>query len=244
MLSPFIESCQELVFPSCCLECGKRLPCRELPLICSDCLTSVQYTNSPQCTCCGIPFEAGQDHLCELCLKKNYAFDLARVAMHYQEPVTSLISSLKFNGSLSGLSTLAQLAISSTGIKELSVPDVIVPVPLHIRRLRERKFNQAVLISHSCFPNYKEQIKSNILVRHRATSPQTGLNGNERRKNLSGAFSLKDMKQIKGKSVLLVDDVFTTGQTAHECAKVLKKAGAKRIEVFTLARAVVKQALK
>ena len=238
MLKFFIDSCQELVFPSYCLECEQRLPCRELPLLCCDCLSNISYIHSPQCSCCGIPFKAGQDHLCGLCLKKNYAFDLARAAIHYQEPVASLISSFKFNGTLTGLTTLAYIAQNSPGAKDLSEPDVILPVPLHIQRLRERKFNQASLIAQTCFTNYMDRIKPNILIKRRATSPQTGLNGIERRKNLSGAFSLKNKEQVRDKSVLLVDDVFTTGQTVHECAKVLRKVGAKRIEVFTLARAI------
>ena len=238
MLEFFIESFQELIFPSYCLQCDQRLPCRELPLLCSDCLSDISYINSPGCTCCGIPFQAGHNHPCGLCLKKTYAFNLARAAVHYREPVTKLIISLKFNGTLTGLATLAHLASNAPGIKDLTEPDMILPVPLHIKRLRERKFNQALTIAHACFPNNKHKINGNILLRHRSTSPQTTLSGTERRRNLTGAFSLKNPEQVKNKTILLVDDVFTTGSTVHECAKVLRKAGAKRIEVFTLARAI------
>lgn len=238
MLKLFIESFQELVFPSCCLECGHRLPCRELPLLCSECLSSVSFISSPLCTSCGIPFESGQDHLCGLCLQQKHAFDRARAAVYYREPITSLISSLKFNGTLAGLTSLAHIAQNAPGTKDLSEPDIILPVPLHIKRLRERKFNQALLIAQTCFSENKYKVIPDMLVRHRATLPQTGLNGTERRKNLSRAFSLKSQYEINNKNILLVDDVFTTGQTVHECAKVLRKAGAKRIEVFTLARAV------
>jgi ComF family protein len=238
MFKLLFNSFQELVFPSFCLECEQRLPCRELPLLCNDCLSTIKYINSPKCTCCGTPFQTGQDHLCSQCMKKSFAFDFARSALYYREPITKLISALKFNGTLSGLATLAQLARSSRHIADLSQPDLILPVPLHIQRLRERKFNQALVISHACFPADKYKINGNILLRHKATSPQTALSGTERRKNLTGAFSLRSPEQIRDKTIVLVDDVFTTGSTVNECAKVLKKAGAKRIEVFTLARAL------
>lgn len=185
-----------------------------------------------------MPFEAGNNHYCGLCLKQTYAFDLARAAVYYQDPIAPLISAFKFNGSLAGLSTLAQFANDSPGINDLSRPDIIIPVPLHTKRLRERKFNQASLIARTCFPDQKNRIALNLLNRVKATPPQTGLSGKERRKNLSGAFSLNNQEQVKNTNILLIDDVFTTGQTVHECAKVLRKFGAKRIEVFTLARAL------
>jgi len=94
------------------------------------------------------------------------------------------------------------------------------------------------VIAQTCFPASKHKICGDNLLRHRATSPQTTLSGAKRRKNLTRAFSLKNQKVVKDKTILLIDDVFTTGSTVNECAKVLKKAGAKRIEVFTLARAL------
>jgi len=158
--------------------------------------------------------------------------------VQYREPVTSLVSALKFHGNLTVLATLAYLACNSMGMADLSEPDIILPVPLHPKRLRERHFNQSALIARACFPGKRQKIAPDVLVRHRATPPQTGLRGSERRKNLSGAFSLNTPKQIQGKGILLIDDVFTTGSTVNECAKVLRRAGAKRIEVFTLARAI------
>lgn len=238
MFELVLEPLQELIFPSYCLDCNRRLPCREVPLLCGDCLAAIAYINSPRCTCCGTPFLAGHDHLCGLCLKKTFAFDLARSALHYREPITSLISSLKFHGTLTGLATLAHLARSAPGKEDLSEPDIILPVPLHPQRLRERKFNQALTISRVCFPEFKKRIAADLLLRHLATPPQTSLNGTERRKNLSGAFSLKNQLQVRNKKVLLIDDVFTSGSTVEECARVLRKAGTKRIEVFTVARAI------
>lgn len=234
----FLASCQELVFPSSCLGCGRRLPWRRLPLFCTDCLAGIKSLASPRCHCCGAPFPGGTDHLCGACLRETFAFDLARTALAYQPPVTVLISALKFQGQLTGLASLAMLARSSPAIRELSVPELILPVPLHPYRLRERGFNQALLLAEACFSERKALIHPGVLQRHRATVPQTTLSGTQRRKNLIGSFSLIQPQLIKNRKILLVDDVFTTGQTVHECAKVLRKADAGRIEVFTVARAL------
>ena len=237
-MKTLLASCQELVFPSSCLGCGRRLFWRRLPLFCDDCLAGIPALASPRCQCCGAPFPGGADHLCGPCLRDTFAFDLARAALAYQPPITVLISALKFQGQLTGLASLAALARSSTAIRELSPPELILPVPLHHHRLRERGFNQALLLARACFPEHRALIHTGVLHRHRATVPQTSLSGTLRRKNLAGSFSLIQPQMVTNRNILLVDDVFTTGQTVHECAKVLRKATAGRIEVFTLARAL------
>lgn len=235
-MKTFLASCQELVFPSSCLGCGRRLPWRRLPLFCTDCLSSIKALASPRCPCCGAPFPGGADHLCGACLRGTFAFDLARAALIYQPPVTVLISALKFQGQLTGLASLAALARTSTALRELSVPELILPVPLHLSRLRKRGFNQALLLARSCFPERKALIHPGVLQRHRATVPQTTLSGVLRRRNLFGSFSLIQPQMVKNRKILLVDDVFTTGSTVQECARILRRAGAARIEIFTLAR--------
>ena len=237
-MSLFFEACKELLFPAYCLECERRLPCWKLPLFCSDCLAELSFINSPLCPVCGLPFECGKDHLCGKCLTKPYAFGRARAALLYRKPIITTISALKFTGQLAGVSSMASLAKNSPGCQDLSKPDLILPVPLHIKRLKARGFNQATTLAKACFPEMNHLINTSLLVRCRATFPQTKLNGKERRKNLSGAFTINQSAAINNKSILLIDDVFTTGSTVDECAKVLRKAGAKRIEVFTLARAV------
>jgi len=232
----FLASCQELAFPSSCLGCQRRLPWRRLPLFCDDCRSEIAVISSPRCQCCGMTFAAGGDHLCGSCLRQSFAFDLARAALAYQPPVTGLISALKFQGQLTGLSSLAALARSSSGFRELSVPELILPVPLHPRRLRERGFNQALLLARACFPELRELIHPGVLQRHRPTMPQTALSGTLRRRNLVGAFSLIQPHTVNNRKILLVDDVFTTGSTVQECARILRGGGAVGVEVFTLAR--------
>ena len=236
-MKTFLASCQELVFPSSCLACGLRLPWRRLPLFCTDCLSGIKALASPRCQCCGAPFPGGADHRCGACLRDTFSFDLARAALVYQPPVTVLISALKFQGQLTGLASLAALARTSTALRELSVPELILPVPLHPHRLRQRGFNQALLLARACFPERKALIHPGVLQRHRATVPQTTLSGVLRRRNLIGSFSLIQPQMVKNRKILLVDDVFTTGSTVQECARILRQAGAARVEIFTLARA-------
>ncbi len=117
-------------------------------------------------------------------------------------------------------------------------PDIILPVPLHISRLRSRGFNQALLLARVCFPEWQGKIQPDLLHRHKPTIPQTSLSGKARRNNLKGAFSVSDPGLVAGRKILLIDDVFTTGATLNECAKTLSKAGAAEIEAFTLAMAL------
>jgi len=115
-------------------------------------------------------------------------------------------------------------------------PDLIIPVPLHKKRLRQRGFNQALELARLFFPGEKRRIQPTILLRSRWTTPQTGLDGKHRRRNLAGAFQVRDARRVQGQRILLIDDVLTTGSTVNECARVLRQNGAGNVEVLTLAR--------
>jgi ComF family protein len=121
---------------------------------------------------------------------------------------------------------------------ETGTIDLIVPVPLHIRRLRERGFNQAYLLVRKWAKEEGLALDGLAMIRHRWTEPQTRQGRAERQKNVKGAFDLRSPHKIKGKRLLLVDDVYTTGATVNECARVLMKGGAGSVDVLTLARAV------
>jgi ComF family protein len=234
----FFEAIKDLLFPPHCLGCNRRLDFSRPPLFCSACNDDLAVIGSPRCRCCGIPFVSGADHLCGACLTGHYAFDLARSLLHYRPPASDLIRSLKFNGNLAGITSLNALIMRAHLLDAFVEPEIILPVPLHARRLRERGFNQALVIAKGCLPDWKNAIESGLLLRHHPTIPQSELNGKERRNNLKNVFSLADPSRVAGGKVLLVDDVFTTGSTVNECSRVLRKAGAERIEVFTLARSL------
>jgi ComF family protein len=237
-MTTLFETLQDLLFPPHCLGCEKRLADSRPPLLCSCCVADLRFLGTPLCTCCGLPFPCGTDHLCGDCLAARHAFDLARSLLQYRPPLSDLILSLKFTGNLAGLATLRSLVAQSQVVKAFSEPDLILSAPLHAARLRERGFNQALVIAKGCLPQWKKKIVPGLLIRLRPTTPQSLLSGKERRNNLRGVFSLVEPDRVAGAKVLLVDDVYTTGSTVNECSRVLRAAGAERIEVFTLARSL------
>ncbi len=167
------------------------------------------------------------------------SFVSARAAVHFGGPAQELIHRLKYGkkGHLSrplGLLTVHHLGgyLDETGV------EMIVPVPLHPRRLRERGFNQAILLADFLSRSRRIPISRNNLRRIRWTEPQVNLSPEERMKNVRGAFAVRRPELFRDKKLLLFDDVYTTGSTVSECAKVLKRAGAGEVHVATVARAV------
>jgi ComF family protein len=231
-----IGAIQDLLFPPVCVVCGQRLAHSQPPLFCDHCLGELAFINSPLCPCCGLAYNGGDDHLCGACLRQQYSFDRARSLLVYTPAVAPLILRLKFSGQLSALSSLGALTARSPSLDDLSEPDWIIPVPLYRKRLRQRGYNQATLIAQACFPQWRHKIRHNLLTRPQPTRPQTQLTGRARRTNLAHAFALVKEKDITGRDILLVDDVLTTGSTVNECAKTLRRGGARRIEIYTVAR--------
>jgi ComF family protein len=152
--------------------------------------------------------------------------------------VNTLLHRLKYNADTTVLPALATVISPFNENMHLTC-DIIVPVPLHRKRLRLRGLNQALYLARLFFPEKHDLICCSALKRGKYTEPQTGLDGRERRRNLRGAFALSDAALIRGKHVCLVDDVYTTGTTLNECSKVLRKAGASKITVLTLARVIM-----
>uniref|UniRef100_UPI004055F57A ComF family protein n=1 Tax=Candidatus Electrothrix sp. TaxID=2170559 RepID=UPI004055F57A len=216
--------------------CTEQLSSSHPPLLCLNCHHDASEILPPFCTCCGTPLYLGDNHLCLSCLEKPLILTKARSSFLYQEPISILVRQLKFKGNLTGLASLAALTKKTAAFTDLNPPDLILPVPLHIKRLRERGFNQSQLLAQVCFSQWQDKIRFDLLKRQRATVPQTRLSGKARRHNLHQAFCLEKPNEISGKNILLVDDVFTTGSTLHECAKVLLAAGAAEVAAFTVAR--------
>lgn len=235
-LRHLLQALADLLFPPCCLACGTALPAGLPPLCCADCLARLPAIHAPICSCCGTPFQAGTSHLCGACLAKGPDFALARSPFCYEGVLRDALLGLKFHHNFSWLPSLGALCRNSALMADLAGPDLIVPVPLHVRRLRERGFNQSLLLARHCFPMWQDKIRSDLLVRTRYTTPQTALDGGARRRNLQHAFAADS--EVAGKKILLVDDVFTTGTTVAACSQALLLAGAGLVEVFTPARSV------
>ncbi len=227
----------DLLFPSTCAAC--RMPVSGSLCLCAGCMADVRYLHSPLCVRCGALFAAGNggDHICGACLRRPPPFVLARAVVLYAPPVSTLLQRLKYGGDRTVLSTLTHLAVPFD-LTPFASCDLIIPVPLHRKRLRERGLNQSLLLAHGFFSQDAQVIRPDILVRTRDTAPQTRLGGKERRKNLRSAFAVTRRADICGRSVCLVDDVLTTGATVIECAGALMRAGAGEIKVLTMARAV------
>ncbi len=219
------------------------------PYLCSACLERYAPVESPICIRCGMMFKSreGDDHLCGDCIKEPKRFKIARAPGIYDRTLKKAIHCLKYRGKIQMARPFGMLLFAAfIRFWDIKNIDLIIPVPLHTKRLKERGFNQSYLLVR----NWKQlaaklsiemsdiAVERNVLVRSRWTEPQTGLGRKKRMKNIKNAFKVNDCSRIAGKRILLVDDVLTTGATVNECAKTLLSDGAKRVDVLTLARAM------
>jgi ComF family protein len=237
--SSWLQIISNLVFPLCCQICGVPLDFTQNGTICNDCFSRFTFLKKPYCPVCGLMFlkTGGDSHRCVACRNNPPYFFKARSLVRYSEDVGVLVHKFKFGGDLSLLSTFGKWAENRNWPVSGSKADYIIPVPLHPARIRDRGFNQAALLAGVFFPTEKYKIK-HFLKRIKQTTPQSKLGGESRRKNLKNCFKLFDTSIVKDKIIYLVDDVFTTGTTVNECSRVLVEAGAKRVEVFTVAMVV------
>jgi len=243
IIKEFLQAFVNTIFPECCIGCGARLQgCSEISF-CQACLQNVSFIQEPFCTTCGKPFDksTGESRLCSFCLKSSWHFTHARAVVNYRGPVAEAIKIFKYHGKMFGLKTFATMTRQYCMYHPQPEHDVIIPVPLHPKRLRKRGFNQSLVLCRKLFPESKKKIAPRILLRQQWTRPQTGLNRAERRRNVRNAFRVKDPDKVKNKRILLVDDVFSTGSTVNECAMVLLKNKAAGVAVFTFARAADRQ---
>jgi ComF family protein len=179
-----------------------------------------------------------EDHLCGQCLQRQWHFGSARALGLYEGTIREAIHQLKYGGK--AFLTKSLVGLLDKGYPFIDYPsyDLLVPVPLHRKRLRERGFNQALLLGSAVGRKMGVPCAGFALKKTRWSEPQIHLSPKEREGNVKGSFSVVDPEDIRGKRVLLVDDVMTTGSTVNECARELLKAGAEEVDVFTLARAI------
>jgi len=230
------------IYPPTCAGCSQILESEESALFCPDCYKGLDLVLEPYCPLCGIPYlaEAPSRHLCGDCLGGVHHFDRARATGLYQGLVREVIHRFKYRGQLFLVRPLAKMLVApAKELSRLHKIDIIVPVPLHPKRLRQRGFNQASLLARRLGPALKISVDYASLKRSRWTEPQTGLTRRQRAANVKGAFGLKTPEKVRGKGILLLDDVLTTGETVNQCVRVLKRdGGAKEVVVLTVARTV------
>ena len=207
--------------------------------LCRDCLGDFRKISPPLCPICCTPFASGveENHICEDCLRKRPFYRATGAPYLYEGPLLTAIHNFKYGGKSSLADSLGPLLAQFAGTWVVESDDLLtIPVPLHPKKLRERGFNQSLLLARHVARRLHTDLDFLSLRRERYTIPQTGLGKEDRRKNVRGAFRVKGPEALKGKRVLLVDDVATTGNTLNECALVLRRSGCKEVLCLVLAR--------
>ncbi len=193
----------------------------------------------PYCDICGDPVDGDvrKNYTCQYCNQRNPHFLMARSAIRFDGVAKKTIYELKYNKETYVGKYLAQLAFHTIENEyENVIFDYVTYIPLHKRKTKQRTFNQSKLIAQYIAKMLKVNLAADLLIRSKYTNTQTLLNFQERRKNISGAFKAANISKLENKTILLVDDVMTTGATVNECSKVLKTAGALNVYVITVAR--------
>ena len=232
----------DFLLPTSCSYCNSPVGDSGVPFFCTVCWNDFSAISGPVCPQCGRPFDSPEalthsaGHLCQSCRQKPPVFDQALSVGHFEGPLREAIHQFKYRPCRSLGKPLARWMAEN--IRLVSTLDVVMPVPLHISRLRQRGFNQALMLAEVISKTFQLPLSFDNLKRVRPTVPQVELSGEDRIKNVAGAFALARPDEVRERSILIVDDVFTTGATMNECADVLKAGGAGRVTALTLARAL------
>jgi len=223
------------LFPPLCALCGA--PGHKKLDICAACLAEL-LQNNRACPRCALPLESAQSNptLCGRCLQQPPIYDYSYAFALYEPPLDRLIQGLKFNNKLSYARLLGKLMAADIAHSCSERPKLIIPVPLHPQRLRQRGFNQALEIARPIAQQLAIPLDTSSCQRIKATTEQSSLSAKQRISNIKGAFKVKS--NIAASHVAIIDDVMTTGNTVAELTRVIKQAGVKRVDVWLCARAL------
>jgi ComF family protein len=230
----------DLILPPLCLKC--RTPVSEPQSVCGTCWSELRFLSAPHCAQCGLPFPhaLGAGVKCAACIAKPPQFTISRAALAYDDASRDLILGFKHADRLEAVPLFARW-MAAAAQDALAGVELLIPVPLHWRRLAARRYNQAALLAIGLGSLVRKPVDTSVLVRTRPTPSQGEMpSARARAKNVVRAFVTdeKGKARIAGRNLVLVDDVLTTGATVSACTKVLLKAGAARVSVVTLARVV------
>jgi len=243
-----MELAQKLLsalFPSRCILCRQTVRIAALNPnieVCRDCYKILPH-NDNSCARCALPLpvDVGNQPSCGRCIKKTPSYDYSRSVFRYEGDIINLIHQLKFGEKISYARSIGEILLASFEselLEKHGVPDCIIPVPIHDKRLRGRGYNQSIEIARVMAKKLEMPIAYDAVVKKHSTLAQSGLNAKERQRNIKNAFDVINVENYK--HVLIVDDVVTTGSTVNEIAKALKKNGVDRVGVLSIARAPVK----
>lgn len=230
----WLKNIQYWLYPAHCLLCGAANG-SERPL-CEGCLADLGI-NHNTCPGCAIPLPEGVTGLCGACQRRHPPFDGAIAPFLYQPPLDRLLLDLKFNNRLQHAQLLGDLMAERLLKDSDDLPGLLIPVPLHRSRIRQRGYNQALELARSLGGRLEIAVDSRSCLRVRETASQSQLSARERSRNIRNAFQME--KPIQAAHVAIIDDVMTTGSTVAELARVLKRSGVERVEVWVCARADV-----
>jgi ComF family protein len=235
MLAPVLN----LLFPPQCLVCHALVPTHGT--LCLGCWQHIQFITDPYCSCCGHPFDfaLGKDALCGRCLSGQPGYARARAVFRYDDFSRPLVTRLKYSDQMQ-LAPVYGTWLYNAGRELVDSSELIVPVPLHYWRFVGRRYNQSALLAYALHKQCGLPVLPDALKRVRATKPQPGLTHKQRQDNVRGAFGIhrRHAQAVRGKAVLLIDDVQTTSATIGECTRTLLEAGALRVQALTLARKI------
>ena len=227
------------LLPPCCAACDA--PVDQQGQLCASCFAQTNFISAPVCARCGVPFssvgQGGADALCPGCCERPPHFRQARAALRYDKHGRRLILPLKHADRVELAPILAGMMVRS-GAELLGRADILVPVPLHRRRLFHRKYNQAAILAFMVGRLTRLPVQPDALQRLRRTAPLEEKTPEERAQEVSGSLRVRPsrLKRVTGRTVLLIDDVMTSGATANACAQALLQAGALAVDVLVAAR--------
>jgi ComF family protein len=228
----------DVVFPPVCLECGGLVgEAHGFRHLCESCARRIEFVHEPACPTCGHPWFGAMElgRVCEHCRHLEPDFGRGRTATLFRGPVRTLVIELKYHRALHVLEDLNSIFVRSPELLDLTRGSILVPVPLHARKKRERGFNQSQLFAEGIAELSEGACVQPLLVRSKDTPTQTAFDRKHRATNLKNAFALAPGATLnRHRHHVLVDDVFTTGSTLNECARVLRRAGCLSVDVVTL----------
>jgi ComF family protein len=243
------DSLFTVLFPSDCRLCGEPLAKASRLPVCQECQDAIRPIEGGLCVVCGerifssYALSSPDQPRCGLCSRVDAVFAQAVAYGSYEGGLRELVHLLKYDGVRPAANVLGRMLYAAICKIEPELPAgtvLLIPVPLYKAKRRHRGFNQAELIARAAIRSGslsgRLDLRTDVLIRKRDTASQIGLTSHQRRENLRGAFGVKNSEAVRAREVLLVDDVFTTGTTASECARVLRRAGATKVWVATTAR--------
>lgn len=236
----YLKLAELIFFPSECELCSRLLELPDEKIVCHSCFQSLKPRRTSFCFCCGKFFDdSGEPHFCRKCVIERPAFSVHRSCGQYIGKLKDIIILYKYRGFRVLGKPLASFALLALGREESLWWDVdsIIPVPLYPEKENQRGFNQAAVLAGELARRRNIELLENHLIKVKNTAPQTSLEAAGRHRNLRGAFRVISDSRIEGKTVLLIDDVYTTGSTLQECSLEMLKAGAREVRALTIAQA-------